>query len=82
MNIIYGNNNVNTSIYILVKSTPMLSGCAGRNIVPKGGSLQCPITADLDSVRLDIFINGVFAKTATTNMVDLPLSTSGSMDVR
>jgi len=65
-----------------VKSTPRLSGCAGRNIVTTGGSLKCPITADLDSVRLDIFVNGVFAKRETTNMVDLPLSISGSMDVR
>jgi len=64
------------------KSTPTLKGCSGRIFVTTGQSLQCPITVDLESVRVEILVNGVSTSTATTDTIVLRVLTADPLDVK
>jgi len=64
------------------KSTPALKGCNGRIFVTTGQSLQCPITVDFDSVRVELLVNGVTSGTVSTEMLVLPVLTADPLDVK
>jgi len=65
-----------------VKSTPKLNGCLGFIFVTKGELFECPITVDLNSVRVEILVNEIPANSTTTQMVVLPILTADPVDVK